>query len=262
VTVLEAGAARVEIDAAAGGRIAAFRLDGLDLLVTGGSTALDWGCYPMAPWVGRIRHGEFRWEGGTYRVPVNFGAHAIHGTTFDVAWSEDGPGRLSVPLGSRWPWPGRARQEIVLTLRELSLRLEVRADSTPMPVVVGWHPWWSRRLARGAALTVELPGDAVMYRRDADGIPSADLVPAPPGPWDDCFTSRSGLPILRWPGAVELRVDTACDHWVVYDEPADALCVEPVTGPPDAFNLGLGVAVVSPGRPLVATARYRWRLEA
>jgi aldose 1-epimerase len=50
-----------------------------------------------------------------------------------------------------------------------------------------------------------------------------------------------------------------CTHLVVYDQPAHALCVEPETGPPDAFNLGLA-AVVAPGRPLVATTTWSWKL--
>jgi aldose 1-epimerase len=63
--------------------------------------------------------------------------------------------------------------------------------------------------------------------------------------------------MLTWPGALELVIASSCDHWVVYDEPADAVCVEPQTGPPDALNLG--PAVVEPERPLVATMEWRWR---
>ena len=30
---------------------------------------------------------------------------------------------------------------------------------------------------------------------------------------------------------------SACTHWVVFDERPYATCVEPQTGPPDAFNI-------------------------
>ncbi|NBY57672.1 MAG: aldose epimerase, partial [Actinobacteria bacterium] len=32
-------------------------------------------------------------------------------------------------------------------------------------------------------------------------------------------------------------VDSDCDHWVIYDMPTHALCVEPQSGPPDGFTL-------------------------
>ncbi len=44
--------------------------------------------------------------------------------------------------------------------------------------------------------------------------------------------------------------------WVVYDEPQHALCIEPMTGPPDALNLAQ--VVVSPEHPLVAEAHLEW----
>jgi aldose 1-epimerase len=66
-------------------------------------------------------------------------------------------------------------------------------------------------------------------------------------------------PKLVWPdGDVTLEVSSSCDHWVVYTEPPHAVCVEPQSGPPDAFNLGRGFVVVEPGAPLVHTMTWRW----
>jgi aldose 1-epimerase len=48
----------------------------------------------------------------------------------------------------------------------------------------------------------------------------------------------------------------------VYDEPAEAICVEPQTAPPDAFNLAAARSeeppVAAPGRPMRATMRWHW----
>ena len=100
---------------------------------------------------------------------------------------------------------------------------------------------------------------ASMYTRDADGIPTGELVPPPPGPWDDCFNGLPKNPAIRWPGAVRIELSSSADHWVVYDQPEHALCVEPQSGPPDALNLAPTVA--SPGAPLVLRARIAWHLE-
>ena len=58
---------------------------------------------------------------------------------------------------------------------------------------------------------VELDLDAgAMYRRDADGITTTERVTPSPGPWDDCFTELRRSPVLRWPGFLELTIDSDC----------------------------------------------------
>ena len=96
-----------------------------------------------------------------------------------------------------------------------------------------------------------------MYVRDADGIAVPEKVAPPAGPWDDCFTDLSGPPVLRWPGALGVVIESDCRFVVVYDEPADAICIEPQSGPPDALNHGPELA--EPGRPVVVHSTWRLR---
>ncbi len=255
---LEAGPARVEIDPGAGGRIAALEIAGLSVLVPRTEDRLRWGCYPMAPWAGRLRDGRFRFADRNYEVPRTMPPHAIHGTTLDRGWASHGKGRMSIDLGPDWPFSGRVFQEITLEPDGLSLRIEIRSDRTPFPAGAGWHPWFRRQLGRGGSAELEFEAGA-MYARDRDGIPSGRLVPPTPGPWDDCFTDLSSGPRLTWPGAVQISLSSSVDHWVVYNEPSHALCVEPQTGPPDALNLA--PVLVTPERPLRAETRIHWRIE-
>ena len=105
---------------------------------------------------------------------------------------------------------------------------------------------------------VELDLDAgAIYERDADGIATRRTVPPPPGPWDECFTDLRHPPVLRWPGFLELTIESDGADWVVYTEPPDAICVEPQTAPPGA--LGVDAALVEPGTPLVMTMSWTWR---
>ena len=105
---------------------------------------------------------------------------------------------------------------------------------------------------------LELDLDAgAMYRRDADGITLRDQTAPTPGPWDDCFTDLRRPPVLRWPGFLELTIESDCRDWVIYTVPDHALCVEPQTAPPDALNTG--PTIVEPGRPLVAEMTWTWR---
>lgn len=262
VDVFEADPARVVVDPQMGGRIAALWVAGLDLLVgrPGGPNVdpLAWGLYPMAPWAGRVRAGRFRFAGGEHVLPLRLPPHAIHGTVLDRAWRREGSGRYAIDLGPDWPWPGRARQEITLTPDALTLRLSVESAGPPFPASLGWHPWFRRTLARGGPVDLQLRAES-MWLRGADGIPTGEQVPPPPGPWDDCFDGVAQPLELVWPGALRLALTSSARCWVVYDEPAHAVCVEPQTAPPDALNDD--AALVEPGTPLAAEFTLRWSVE-
>jgi aldose 1-epimerase len=257
---MESGAARLVVSPERGGRIMALTVDGLDLLVTPEADDHNYGCFPMAPWAGRVRHGRFDFEGQRHQLPLNNPPHAIHGVVRDHPWREAGEGVLSTPLEPPWPFGGHVVQRFSLAPNALRLTMEVHAGDVAMPATCGWHPWWARRARRGGELSVDLHAEA-MYRRDEDGIPTGELVTPGPHPWDDCFTRLGDPPaVLRWPGALTVTLETACPCVVVYDEPEHALCVEPQSGPPDAFTID--PVVVEPGEPLVATASWSWQTES
>ncbi len=255
---LDLGAAgvSVSIDLANGGRIASLIVDGRQLLKTEGFGQMSWGSFPMAPYAGRIRDATFTFEGRTIPLPPTMPPHAIHGTVLDRPWQVIDETTIETGFGPDWPFTGRAVQRFTLTEDALTCRLEVHADE-PMPAYVGWHPWFVRRLP-GVADALELDLDAGrMYVRDEAGITTERLVEPTGGPWDDCFTDLRHPPVLRWPGFLELTIESDCPDWVVFTEPDDALCVEPQTAPPDALNHS--PRVVLPGEPLIAETTWRWR---
>src|SRR5438105_2946449 len=92
VFALEAGDARELVDPDHGGRVASLIIGGVEVLVTDGMRPFDWGIFPMAPFAGRVRRGEFRIGDEIVRLPINLPPHAIHGTVVDAHWSvaEDG----------------------------------------------------------------------------------------------------------------------------------------------------------------------------
>jgi aldose 1-epimerase len=262
---LRDGDLRVVVDPVNGGRVVSFSVGGVHLLRTpeddpGGT---HWGSFVMAPWAGRTRHGRFTFEGVEHQLEINSGAHSIHGTVRQQPWTvtelDPDPNRIRMrcDFGPGWPFGGWAEQAISVHDDRVELELSMHAADLPTPVVGGWHPWWQRRLGDGAPdAELELPA-ASMYGRDAQGIAVPEKRSPPPGPWDDCFTDLSGPPVLRWPNGPELAVESDCRCVVVYDEPADAICVEPQSGPPDALNHGPDVA--EPGRPVVIHSTWRVR---
>ena len=233
---ISSGPLSIDIAPLAGGRIAQVRRDGVELLVghDEAPAAIAWGSFPMAPWAGRIRRGGFDFRGRGYQLPANLGDHAIHGVAFAMPWRVDAYSHghvelsLALPDDERWPFGGSCRQRIEIDADRLRMTLSVTAGDHAMPVVIGWHPWL-RKPDR-----VEFSPEFA-YPRDAEGIATLPLAPAPPAPWDDCFVHRG--PVLVHRAGQRLRLTSDCTRWVVYDEAAHATCIEPQSGPPDAFNL-------------------------
>ena len=64
---------------------------------------------------------------------------------------------------------------------------------------------------------------------DDEAIPTGELVAVPPAPWD---------------------------HWVVFTEPEQALCIEPQSGPPNEFHIA--PQVVRPGETMTHYMRLAW----
>lgn len=255
VLSIAAGPVVVEVDPAAGGRIAQITVGATPLLVgrtDDAASALAWGWYPMVPWAGRIRNGRFEFRGRGYDLPRNHGDHAMHGVGFTSEWSsiELGDHRvrigLDLPSDERWPFGGRVVQTFTVEPDRVQCAMAVTAGDQACPVSFGWHPWFRKPDRIDFSPTA-------MYRRDDDHVAVDDLVPVPPGPWDDCFVNDA--PVGLTIDGIELEFTSPCPTWVVYDEPDHATCVEPQTGPPDAFNLG--AIVLEPGATATASCQLR-----
>lgn len=261
---LSAGGAELVVDPDDGARWTSLVVDGLDVL-----TAVDLpdghpptlsGCFAMAPFAGRMSQARFAWHGAVHELPANAAPHAIHGTAVDTAWSVVEACGARVVLEHRlrdpWPFAGSVRAELSLFPDRLYTVLAVQALE-PMPVVVGWHPWFRRRLDRGSAVVLHAEPEQ-QYERGDDGLPTGRLITPTAGPHDDCFLGMAQVPRLEWPGALELAVESSSDHWVLFTGHPDALAVEPQTGPPDAVRLDRAAAVPAGGSlELIVTLRWR-----
>jgi aldose 1-epimerase len=129
--------------------------------------------------------------------------------------------------------------------------LTVVADHEAMPVTIGWHPWFVK------PTTDRLHFDAY-YATDDEQIPTGELLPPPERPWDFCFVGAHHPLELGYPTGLRVVVQSDCDHWVIYDEPAHATCVEPQSGPPNALNTG-SAQVLAPGEMVQRTMTITWR---
>ncbi|MFF0575541.1 aldose 1-epimerase [Streptosporangium saharense] len=253
---LTAGNAAIRVDPADGGRLTSLRVGDAELLGAGGPGpgGLDQimhGSFLMAPFVGRLEGARFTFAGREWTVPANLAPHALHGLVFDRPWTVDGPAAIGIELDERWPFGGAVRQEFELTRDALTVHATVTNERRAMPAIVGFHPWF----ARGPEFTYRFePG--LRYVCDEDGIPRHLSASTGPRPWDDSFTAVASPPVLRWP-TLDLTVVSAASHWIVCETKADAVCVEPLSGPVNGLNTN-HYQVVEPGAPLRFSMTLRW----
>lgn len=246
---LAAGADRAVIDLAGGGRLASLIAGGAERLVVGGADPpLDtmWGCFVMAPWVGRLEEGRLPWAGHEHRVPCDHGRHAIHGVAFDVPWRvEDrtaSSARLGVDLDARWPLGGRVTHTLDLRAGALRFGLEVEAGPSGMPAALGWHPWFDgrarpERAGLVADRVLETDDDLVPTGRTRPIRGDADLSAGPvlgDRRLDHVYAGARGPALVAWRD-LALRIDFGppLATAVVYT-PAHAVCVEPQSAWPNA----------------------------
>jgi aldose 1-epimerase len=220
-----------------------------------GPAAIAWGCYPMVPWAGRIRRGQFRFDGAPHGCrSISAGMPSMAGFTrpWQVERMEAATATLSLalPCDRYWPFGGVATQEVALQPHRLQLSLGPGRRARDAGGA-GLAPLVSQ--ARAAAVLA--PRDVPAGRGGIATLPAVDPVP---GPWDDCFIADSDITLLR--GGQRLRLRSDHDHWVVYDGASHATCVEPQSGPPDGFTLA--PHRLEPGQRLALTFELAWSVDS
>ncbi|WP_329119561.1 aldose epimerase family protein [Streptomyces sp. NBC_01465] len=253
---LAAGDVELTVNPENGCRISSLRIGGTELLRQGEK----YGCFPMVPWCGRIEHGQFRNGGERHQMPLNSPPHAIHGTGRNTAWRtarlEKTAAAFTYDLTDPWPYPGRVTQTFELTEDSVTVALGVETYDDSFPAQAGWHPWFNRNLG-GEDVRIDFTADWQEERGD-DHLPTGRRIDPLPGPWDDCFGMPYGVDVtLTWPEQLELKVKSRAEWVVVYDEQAEAVCVEPQSGPPNGLNTL--PRLVTPIDPLEIATTWSWR---
>src|SRR5437764_10401829 len=154
---LQAGNLRLELNASIGGSISAFEWIGenastpiLRKCHTPLEKVLDAACFPLVPYVNRIRGGRFAFRGREVRIAPNMAGDPspLHGQGWLNPWAvdEQDPNRASLSFrheAGEWPWAYSARQEFVLDEWGLSVTLScTNASLSPMPCGLGLHPYF------------------------------------------------------------------------------------------------------------------------
>ena len=154
---LESGRLRVQLSHSIGGAISTFEWRGDDrthpVLRKCHSPlekVLDACCFPLVPYVNRIRGGCFTFRGREIRMKPNMSGDPspLHGQGWINPWTVEESSGSAASLTYRhergeWPWAYEARQEFLLDEAGLSARLTCRNISDEaMPCGLGFHPYF------------------------------------------------------------------------------------------------------------------------
>jgi aldose 1-epimerase len=276
---LRQGDLELVVDVASGGAIRSFRDDGFDVLraATGDlRDPLSFASFPLVPFVGRIEHGRFSFEGRSYQLPLNFHPepHAIHGDGWMSSWTvaAEGPDHADLVFHHEHQWVPfryRAWQRFRLSDGELQAEIGVRnTGDRAMPFGIGHHPYLDRR--PGTTLQADVDSvwltDATKISTERAPIPAwADFRqerPVDEMTLDHMFAGLKGATV-RWPNegrGVRIFGDQVLGHLIVYIPAGeDSFCVEPVSHAGNAINMldrdDTGLKILQPGEELSGTMR-------
>lgn len=229
----------------------------------------------LAPWPNRIRDGRYSFEGTTYQLPLTEPAmsNASHGLVKWVRWTRLAHDVSSVTLAHdvvpQTGYPFEIRLILRYTLDATTgLTVELTATNTgesPAPFGAGFHPYLD--LASHDLNTAQLlvPA-ATVLQTDSRQIPVGRL-PAEQTPFDFRHIRPIGaVPIDHGFGdlagafavlrterrAVELHFQPQWKYLQIFTAPAitpgrNAVAIEPMSSPADAFNSGEGLIRLEAG---------------
>jgi aldose 1-epimerase len=282
---LRAGALEVQLLPAVGGSIVRFDrifegrqqqlLRGTDAAI---SDVLEASCFPLVPYVNRIRGGTFSCDGRAVTLSLNSPGDPspMHGQGWRAAWEvgEESENHATLSFhhkAGEWPWEYEATQRITLDEHGLSLDLSCRNLSPErMPCGLGFHPYYPC-----TAETMLDTGVESAWTIDAAVLP-VDNVPAR-GRYDlwarhicgqaldNGFDGWNGAASITWPGEeASLRLSSPdAGRFQVYSPPQGGLFVaEPVQNANAALNAPqsqwskLGLTILEQGQSSALHARF------
>ncbi len=229
----------------------------------------------LAPWVNRVRNGNYSFEGRNYQLPINESnlGNAIHGflarKKFEISEEKcnDDSTEVSFIHNYTGDFPGYPFPFIFTLTYKLSSKGTFAVNfkcqntgQTNMPFACGWHPYFKIANADLSHLEINF-SPKLKYISDPQMIPMAEESVSIPMPvrfsettLDNVFKLESQTEHLTELSDQESKISLFLKQnsvefpYLVVFAPHSENCVaiEPMTGNTDAFNTGDGLQVLSP----------------
>ena len=224
--------------------------------------AFQYGCFPMIPWVGRMKNGDIHFNGKTYHLYQNKGLNAMHGLAHFRDWQvlEQSDSTLVLCYELKYPWPFKGKIFYKLHIKEntLSLKLKAISDGDIFPASLGWHPWFLKDPMHKGIDCLDVIFNAKTMEEIVDELPTTRRIAVHEGPYDDCFNydNFDANAILSYKDSFKVKITSNCPALIIFDKQEDATCVNTMTGVPNDVNTD--PKLVTPVSPLEAIAKLEF----
>ena len=239
----------------------------------------------LIPFPNRIRDGKYRFDGKSYKLPINFRSqkHAIHGLLYNqkftvkdrtVSKSSASITLEHLYLGGTGGYPFRFKVQIKYTLSrdgfECSTSIK-NEHSTRIPIGDGWHPYF-RVKGELTDMLLRIPSTQ-QVEVDSRTIPTGELKPF------EKFSSLSKIGEEKIDAGFQLRKGKGLAKTELLDQEHDlnvtvwqetgemkynylqvfippsrkSIAIEPMTCNIDAFNNGEGLITLKPKSTFTGT---------
>ena len=229
----------------------------------------------LAPWVNRVRNGNYSFEGRNFQMPINESelGNAIHGflARMPMKVSEKKCTNEYAEVAFKYDYNGDFKGYPFPFLFTLTYRLSTlgvfsvhfncrNTGENNMPFACGWHPYFTIANCELSQLEIKF-NPTLKYISDAQMIPMAEEIVSFTKPvrfsettLDNVFKLENQVQHLTELTnraskiSLFLRQNSIEFPFLVVFAPTSENCVaiEPMTGNTDAFNTGDGLLVLSP----------------
>lgn len=240
----------------------------------------------LSPFACRIKNARYQFEGITYQVKkFLLGENAIHGLVYDATFSitQHTADEESATLVVQYEYRGEDEGypfhfDCIITYRleknnELTLTtVIINRDKSNIPVQDGWHPYFTLG-KKIDELELQLNSAEKIVFGD-NMIPTGEIIPYKDFMtgkklgavfFDDCFKLDFGKPqplcTLRNPeNKIQVEIIPQQNYpWLqLYTPPhRQSIAIENLSAPPDTFNNGIDLNILSPGETLTFSTCYK-----
>jgi aldose 1-epimerase len=240
----------------------------------------------LTPFVCRIKNAVYTFNDKSYTIQkFLLGSSAIHGLLYDAPftiadqWANDQSAGVllqhdyaATDKGYPFKFNCQVRYEL---LPNAKLRLQTtitNTDTVAIPMQDGWHPYFT---FGGSINDLELQfATDAMLEFDEGLIPTGKLLPyntfnsskkIGDAFFDNCFTNTAiaNTPVcmltdMQQKIRLEIYAEQNYPYLQLYTPPhRNSIAIENLSGAPDGFNNGMGMAILQPGESLVCSTAYK-----
>jgi aldose 1-epimerase len=236
----------------------------------------------LAPWPNRIKDGKYTFNKKDYQLPVNEVSknNSLHGLVANCHWEvilqDQSKVILQHLLNQPDIYPGKLQLQVSYEIIEQGVEISVLSENVgdiSAPYGVSIHTYLvAGALVKNNELLLQLPTDQFL-EVDAERLLPIKLQPVTGTNFDfislkkisDLFIDHAFKYSSDYPRSISLLNAEGQGAEVIFDEQSNwiqihtadrdlqgnsrmAVAIEPMTCPPDAFNSGIDLVVLEPGK--------------